>query len=685
MFGNFIQYRSNQWKQRQNFFLWASIFFLCFLSLFVTSLKSLDSLVYSQTNPEPSITGRVTDVNDIPIANITVWFYQQVGPYFHTSGSTSTDQNGEYEFVDVLPGAYRVNFEDNNFPQKYQPEAYNNAYDGAPITLVIVTGTLVIENINAQMEGFGSVAGTVRDVDGQPISNMEVLLFTLNGEEPTDTVWEPVGFADTDATGEYIIEDLLKDTYRLGFAHAIYPPLYHPGYYGDVLHITETQDIQVGRGEEVIGKDYLSMPFSEVTGKVTDQNGEPIADIAVNLISDKLEHPGVINWALPESSLTNGRGEYRIKTVYAGRYTIQFQDGAQKVRYSDQYHSDVSEVEDATYFIINHGDVGSTIDATLSKLGSLGGYVTDIDGTPLSNVSVTACELSAGCLIENGLTDTTGIFLIEGVAPGTYALSFYSQEYGLKYFNGTLVADGLLVTLPISLSQNITDVHAMLEPFTKISGRVTDKDDKPIAGMTVKLYNSNQCCKQHINSAQTEADGTYNLFGVLSGQYKLHFSDENIPQNFLNVYYGNTIDSDDSNEVMVTVGEELIGINAQLESLGGISGQIVDMDGIPITLSRVRSFHQNPDPCCENWIDVGTFYSADTDSEGRYRLTLEPGIYRVRAEDLSSPLRYISTYYPDALNVDIANNIEIQKTEIVTGIDITLADRPFVFFPLLSQ
>lgn len=674
-----ISSQENHWlsKKWRSTLLCQSLF-LCAAG--VALLLLISPLHSAYANQElSSIYGQVTDVNGNPLANITV-ILEFSCCSGQQQGGALTDENGEYVMLGPYNGEYVVHFYDRSEPNEYQPESYSNAYDEFPVTSIVVLLGQTITGIDAQMEGYGSVAGRVTDANGQPVTDMSVLLMALFGINPEDAIWEAIGFADTDQNGDYVIERLLRGKYRIGFSQAAFPQKYHPGYYGGTYLISTGQDIAVGRGEDVVGLNYTPSSMGQISGQITNAQGEGITEVQVtaSLNGSVVEDP--LGWFPPETATTDSNGNYTIADVFTGSYRISFGHAVAPSLYQFEYYDNVYNEEDAASVAVAFGE-SIRLDATLLRLGTISGTVTNLDGMPVQ-ATVHLCNTEGACL-QSVRTNEDGMYTVLGVPLGSYKIDFTSDNtmYASQSYTDS-ASDENPTLIEIQGGEIFTDIDGQLPKWSVISGKVLDVDGKPISDTYIYAHRSEECCTDFTfvnRSALTTEDGLYEIH-VAPGKYILRTVYNDVPKLYRNEFYGGSFSQDEA--VPVTVGLEatMSMTDFQLDETHILSGTITDQAGNPVSGMRVDYYYINPDSCCTDWI-IGHF-AADTDIEGNFELRgLDLGRYRIRVADLSALPQYVPTFYGNTRNIEAATDVLVGDEQPVSGIDIIISSLDAIYLP----
>jgi thermitase len=236
-------------------------------SLTLTVLEgdtAIANLALSRIIVPGTITGSVTDAEDgSGIVGATV-----------TDGTrtATTDASGKYTIADVPPGTYQVTASKSGY------------HSSSSSVTVLAATTAVVDFSSNEIVVFGIITGSVTDAeDGSPIVAATV-------SDGTRTV-------QTDAAGQYIIDDVPPGTYQVTASKS--------GYHSSSLSVTVSEGNTAVANLPLV---RIIIPGS-ITGSVTDANdGLPIVGATV---SDGAR-----------TSLTDASGQYIIAGVPQGSYTV---------------------------------------------------------------------------------------------------------------------------------------------------------------------------------------------------------------------------------------------------------------------------------------------------------------------------------------------------------------------------
>jgi protocatechuate 3,4-dioxygenase beta subunit len=177
------------------------------------------------------------------------------------------------------------------------------------------------------------------------------------------------------------------------------------GWHGGTS-LADATAVAVTAGAETPDVDVTVTDGATISGRVTDHDGAALEGIDVYATLEGESDLG------PMSS-TDASGAYAVTGLPPGRYAVSFEVDSWATAHPDaeplvrQLHADAAP-DSPTYVTVTGPDETVGIDATLDHGGSVGGYVRDKDGAPISGVDVSVPELSAPVS-----TDSLGYYVLE--------------------------------------------------------------------------------------------------------------------------------------------------------------------------------------------------------------------------------------------------------------------------------
>ena len=228
------------------------------------------------------ITGTVTGPDGVSVLyNVFVGAYMWNGMYWFQKGYGSTDWQGNYAIKGLAAGTYRVRF--SHWSGSYVAETYANAIDDLNSgTDLSVPASLTVSNINASLDNYASLGGTVVKVGGSvPAANVTVWLF-----DSARSIF-PWSSRKTDGFGRFLFGSLHPGTYAVrvdpspdgnDLAQWYNGEPYLPG---QVSPPPVAALISLGSGASVTNVDFIMLPAGRISGAVKGAGFLPIANAKV--------------------------------------------------------------------------------------------------------------------------------------------------------------------------------------------------------------------------------------------------------------------------------------------------------------------------------------------------------------------------------------------------------------------
>ncbi|NGX37541.1 MAG: Bacillopeptidase F [Chlamydiae bacterium] len=390
-----------------------------------------------------TIAGVVTEsATSSPISGATIEVFEDT----ILIRTTTTNASGNYSAADLAPGNYVVIATATGF----QTDA-----EGASV----IQGQITTANFSLAGSP-GAIAGTVTDSSTtDPIEGAFVAVF----DGPI-----LIGFADTDASGDYTIPDLA------------------PGNYTVVSTATDFQASSVGA--RVSASTTTTVDFAldpgpgTIAGRVTSAStGLPLAGAAVEVFDGS---------TIIESTLTDPNGDYELPSLAPGNYIV--------IALETNFQTEISGAT------VTSGATTTVNFALDPNPGTLAGTVTAAaTGNPIVGALIEVFD--GPVFIEFALTDLSGNYTISGLAPGDYAVVAVKDDFQTKLSFATIA------------SRTTTIVNFALEasPGT-IAGTVTDSSTTdPIPNAIVAVFQNSNL----IAFITTDVSGDYTIPNLAPGTY----------------------------------------------------------------------------------------------------------------------------------------------------------------------
>lgn len=362
---------------------------------------------------------------------------------------------------------------------------------------------------------------------GAALRKAKVTLLPVSGDDPAAT-------AETDGEGRYKLETPKPGRFRIRAEKSGY----ESGMWGAPKpNYTFGRPMTLAPGQEMTGIDILLAKHGVITGKVLNQDNEPVGNALVLAWTTTRQGTRVVKVPLGSIPATsNDLGEFRVSQLPPNKYRVCATPlaliqpsqaapgtGPMKVEEIDATvcYPNANSLDQAAELEIQDGAELPGIDLRLSRVKTVAirGKVT---GLPPGGSGVSVLALTQKGLGNAGMSysrktivdATSGRFEIKGVLPGQYILHSLPTGLGGAAF---------LVKSPLDVGdQPIDNIEvAALNPFT-LSGSVILPENPPAKLENTRvILTSEDEIMASVPNAQPAADGTFKLDSMLPGRYRL--------------------------------------------------------------------------------------------------------------------------------------------------------------------
>ncbi|HID11406.1 MAG TPA: carboxypeptidase regulatory-like domain-containing protein, partial [Candidatus Latescibacteria bacterium] len=229
----------------------------------------------------------------------------------------------------------------------------------------------------------------------------------------------------------------------------------------------------------------------------------------------------------------------------------------------------------------------------LARTAEVRGEVSDLDGNPVPAAQVVATHSATGWATL-AFADSSGRYELKGLMVGKYTLTCRATGYK---------AEVPYISLELTSGDVVTRDFAMRPLPNLISGRIVDRNLKPLAGAVVAAVGD-----EVLYEARTDREGRYRIEEVPSGEYRVDvrlFGYRSPGARSIRVSPGRTAILDFTMEQIRNCFRGIV--------IDGLTGE--PLPGVLVVASSAE----------------GTFVDT-TDVEGRYLLPVLPGAYAIRFE-----------------------------------------------------
>jgi len=485
--------------------------------------------------------------------------------------STTTDENGDYAFEDLMPDTYVVE-EDN-------PEGYDSTSDD--LVRVDTTDGEDSDGIDfldarprASLDG-----NVIHDVDADTIDEGEPRLDGVVIKLLSDG--EVVGETTTDRSGYYRFDNLESGTYTVmendpaGFFST-----------ADVDGDNDNMIVEIlEAGEHASGLDFLdTRPGANLSGNVIHDldadgadNDEPgIEGVRIVLIRDGEQ---------VDETTTDENGYYEFGPLTPGTYVIIEEDHADFVSTADVDGSNDNTIEET----LEAEEDARNRDFLDTRPVTITGSVTEEGDEPLEGVTIRIFR--DGEPVGRTTTGPDGTFAVADLMPGVYDIVEEDP-------NGYESTTPNRVTLDLTDGEEMANVSFVDEkPRASISGEVAEDPDADgndeggpaIEGVTIKLLDENGDVVAETTSGP---DGAYAFDALAPGEYSIM---ENDPEGMgsttpnmvaVSLLAGRDATVDFLDARLVRVGDT---VWADLDNSGTQDADEAGIEGVTVQLKRANS------------------------------------------------------------------------------------------------
>ena len=499
-----------------------------------------------------------------------------------------------------------------------------------------------------------TLAGTVvKEPGSQPLK--KVLLHLVAEDQKQGGNYT----ADTDSEGHFRIEKVQPARYRLLLEKTGFHQINLRG------HQSEGSILSVQPGQEVNDLLFQMLPAAVITGKVVDEDGDPMPGYGVSLLRKrpgKSREPEVIN-----NERTNDLGEYRFGGLFPGQYLVAViplpdtrnferlakeSDGASNkpdLNYLVTYYPGTTDTAQAAVISLRAGDE-MPVNFTMvpGRTYRVRGIVTGVPANQKPMVQVISKGVNNSMYAAEVAAD--GQFEVRGMAPGTYTIAVFSGS------------EGTFLTTRESVTVVAADVEGLklvpVRPFA-VSGhlRFEGWPSQSVRGLTATLRSVTDAEGQGIFispengwNAQVDRFGNFQWTSVTPGNYVASIYLDQSSGSFLkSVIVGNTNADTGFSVTGPTTVELVIGSRA-----GMLQGAVLDHDKpasnatvVAVPEDKYRKLHER--------YGIGS-----ADQNGRFTIRgLAPGSYTVFAwQDIDEGLYYDAAFLKSQDSNGVALKIE---------------------------
>ena len=360
--------------------------------------------------------------------------------------------------------------------------------------LLLLCQCAFAQNAGGRIEG-----RVINSATGEPLRKAEVQLHGGPGGEMSAT---------TDASGNFAIDQVPPGSYNLTAQHQNFAIQ----SYGARRSGMPGSKISVSAGQRVSGLEFRLIPFGVISGKVVDEDGDPVSGVMVMVLKRAYFRGGARLSNAGNSSSTNDRGEFRAYNLPAGHYYVMAQaflrGRSDRQSYVNTFYPSAPEPSSAAVITLGPGQEVSGRDVQIRKarMFTVSGKVSGMESARGVSISLypadTSMSVAFGMNRAAQIRREDGSFKIQSVAPGAYTLIAMANNR-LAARQDVSVGDADLEGVIVNL----------VEPGT-VKGRVSVENPganlPKLQGLRVSLTPVGNIPMNSPNAA-TNGDGTFNM------------------------------------------------------------------------------------------------------------------------------------------------------------------------------
>ena len=511
-----------------------------------------------------TVTGRIVDERGNPLEGAEVEIVDAERPFPTGLFKAASDASGAFSIRGLSPGQYQLTARLQGFAP------------AAPSGVLIPEGETRLDAGELTLEAGAAIEGKVTDARGRPVEGAEVqvspdqestLLFIHQNVEA-----EPDARSGKD--GHFQLSDLEPGRrYSIAVHHPDYPSETVPG-------------VEAPTAEPIVVE---LQPARTLSGRVVGPDGEPVPEAEIMTVVQT----GFGGFSSSTLGRTDAAGEFRGSGLKPGSLDLHVVARG----YRETLWKGVQIPQDRD---------PEPVTITMEPGALLEGRAVDQEGNPVAKVRVhiqpkVRPEIwTSRRLFERPVTGADGVFRVEDLAPGEYAVSGLSPELGQS------------APADVRLGPGTNRVDLVFERGVEVAGRVVDEEGQPIPSASVQLESSSEGRDVRSVGGFSQADGSFRIPSVRDGEYQLAAKAKG---------YGMS-----EPRRLRVAGSRVEGIEVRLsrEATGWISGRILGLSAEALSQLRIDASLDDG----EGWENaVGR-----PDEQGRFRLLdLRAGPWDVNA------------------------------------------------------
>lgn len=336
------------------------------------------------------------------------------------------------------------------------------------------------DDSQAAPTGNAKITGRVVAADtGSPIRRAQIRV--TSGEARFNRV------VTTDGDGRYELLNLPAGRYRLFVNRAGYVAL----EYGQARPFENGKPLDIAEGQAVEKVDFSLPRGSVITGRITDEFGDPMTDVQVQAMRYQFVNGERQLVNAGRVAQTDDLGQFRVFGLMPGDYVVRASlrlnqnpdtmNQPDPVGYPGTYYPGVVDVTQAQSVTVTLGQELSSVAFPLvpARLSRVSGIVMGSDGRPLAGgmimlrprgsngMGALRAAFGGGNQIR-----PDGSFQLTGVPPGDYVLDVQQRPQNVRNLQEINLSLLEFASMPLTVSGDIDNLTVVTTPGVTMSGRV---------------------------------------------------------------------------------------------------------------------------------------------------------------------------------------------------------------------
>jgi hypothetical protein len=497
--------------------------------------------------------------------------------------------------------------------------------------LALISAAVCLAQAPSAAQEKGSVSGTVSNLAGEPVRGATLRLIPQSGGAGTPAQVDSVS---SDAQGNFTFEDLDPGSYSVTSEKAGY-------LFTEYFDSAKSWVFDLASGEKRTGTDIKMTPQSVISGRVTDEYGDPYPNARVSVVRWGYQNGQKRLQPSGPGASTNAEGDFAIGNLQAASYYIQVvpRQGSQEntIRkgpqeaYVTTYYPGVADPSSAIAVQVTAGAPLRGMDIRVRKARAFrvrGKLIDPASGTAPSSANVVLLPKDGPSLgpPPNAMV-RDGVFDFEGVLPNVYVLQAVRAPSQSPRTARQIVTVG---------DADVDDLVLQLGPGAEITGTIAIEGAGPQPQLqprpNVQLIPMDGTGGAGSNPQVTD-DGTFAIHNIMPAVYRVQVQPLPPGTYVKSIRFG-------SQDLMKSALDLTSGSGGTMNvvlspNAGDISGIVRGADGILATNALVTLW--TPGVPVEGVTDFTRTASSDT--KGQFKFSgLPPGEYRLAAWEIIEQL-----------------------------------------------